>query len=382
MRVPLLIPRAFYLLLTFTISQASLCQSWKAQFRDSTDGAFDASQWMSKVYGFVPLANIITEPALDIGGLGALVFIKRKFDDQGNPKPVPPDIYGLGGMGTANGSWGLGGAYLGYWKEDRLRYRGAAGYGSFNLDYYRTGLLGNERRFAFNIQGFILVQEVSFRLLKAPLFAGLQYTFSDNKAEFESDLNLEIPGVNPGFLDTRTGGLGPLLTYDSRDNLFTPNKGLKAQLLWQYYDEIFGGKPRFHRFHTFMLGYVAFNPRLVGSIRLDARFASERTPFYSLPYVELRGVPALRYQGNQVYVVETEERWNFNKRWSVVGFAGWGKGIFEEEEFSEADNAWNMGGGIRYLLARLFGLYAGADIARGPEDWAFYIVFGSSWARL
>jgi hypothetical protein len=36
------------------------------------------------------------------------------------------------------------------------------------------------------------------------------------------------------------------------------------------------------------------------------------------------------------------------------------------------------GFGIRYLLARLFGLYTGLDIARGPEDWAFYIQVGSA----
>ena len=34
---------------------------------------------------------------------------------------------------------------------------------------------------------------------------------------------------------------------------------------------------------------------------------------------------------------------------------------------------------FRYLMARLLGLYTGIDIARGPEDWAFYIQVGSAW---
>jgi hypothetical protein len=37
--------------------------------------------------------------------------------------------------------------------------------------------------------------------------------------------------------------------------------------------------------------------------------------------------------------------------------------------------------GFRYLLARKFKLRVGVDIARGPEDFAYYIVFGSNWLK-
>jgi len=40
---------------------------------------------------------------------------------------------------------------------------------------------------------------------------------------------------------------------------------------------------------------------------------------------------------------------------------------------------WNAGGGFRYLTAREFGLQMGVDVARGPEQWAIYVVFGNSW---
>jgi hypothetical protein len=66
------------------------------------------------------------------------------------------------------------------------------------------------------------------------------------------------------------------------------------------------------------------------------------------------------------------------KRWGVVGFAGYGQTINDNTGGSKA---WNAGGGFRYLIARLFGLKMGIDVARGPEDWAFYVVFGSAWMR-
>jgi len=62
----------------------------------------------------------------------------------------------------------------------------------------------------------------------------------------------------------------------------------------------------------------------------------------------------------------------------VVGFGGYGKTFNDEIQGS---SAWNGGAGFRYLMARLFGLKMGIDVARGPEQWAVYVVFGSAWLR-
>ena len=42
--------------------------------------------------------------------------------------------------------------------------------------------------------------------------------------------------------------------------------------------------------------------------RLDGRFANGDTPFYALPYIDLRGIPALRYQGEDGLMTEVEAR--------------------------------------------------------------------------
>ena len=373
---------SYALIAILLLSSNANGQEKLAQFKDSLDHAFDISQWMSQVYGFVPITSLITEPALDYGLAGALVFVKRKYDQNGRPLQLPPDIYGIGGLVTGNGSWGVGLGYQGFWKQDQWRYQGVTGYGSFNLDYYRQDRLGNDRRIGFNIEGFIITQEISRRFLKAPWFVGLRYTLASSSLTLQEELDLTIPGIDPDLFKIRTGGLGGVVTFDSRDNMLTPNKGIRGRALMQYFDDIFGSEVTFNRKEFYVLGYLPVSHKLFGSLRLDARFASEETPFYSLPFVELRGIPTMRYQGNTVLVIETEERWNFSRRWSVVGFGGWGKGVFEDQSFSEGENAWNAGAGIRYLLARVFKMYAGVDVARGPEDWAFYITFGSAWARL
>jgi hypothetical protein len=51
------------------------------------------------------------------------------------------------------------------------------------------------------------------------------------------------------------------------------------------------------------------------------------------------------------------------------------------DELSFNGIVWNAGSGFRYLIARQLGLKMGIDVARGPENWAFYIVFGNTWLR-
>jgi len=110
--------------------------------------------------------------------------------------------------------------------------------------------------------------------------------------------------------------------------------------------------------------------------------ATGDTPFYALPFVALRGIPALRYQGDLTFLAETEQLYNITPRWGLLGFTGIGTAIKSLDNSNlKNDVVWNAGGGFRYLLARKLGLKMGMDIARGPEDWAFYITIGTGWIK-
>jgi hypothetical protein len=78
-------------------------------------------------------------------------------------------------------------------------------------------------------------------------------------------------------------------------------------------------------------------------------------------------------------MLESELRWNFTSRWALVGFAGVGRAFGRFVDFDEAESIYTRGTGIRYLIASKLGLYAGVDVARGPEERAFYIQLGSAW---
>ena len=66
----------------------------------------------------------------------------------------------------------------------------------------------------------------------------------------------------------------------------------------------------------------------------------------------------------------------------MVAFGGIGKAYPEISEFADVDLAYSYGTGFRYYLAKKFGLHMGLDFAWGPDDFAFYVTFGSGWMRL
>ena len=117
---------------------------------------------------------------------------------------------------------------------------------------------------------------------------------------------------------------------------------------------------------------------MLGS-RLDGRTAHGEVPFYQLPYIELRGIPAGRYQDENVAVGEAEPRWNVTPRWALIGFIGAGRAWGRRDGFDDVDTEVAKGGDLRYLIARRLKLYAGLDYGWGPDDEAFYIQVGSAW---
>ena len=49
---------------------------WQRKFVDPDDGKLDASEFLVSAYGFVPMATIITDPAVGYGGSLGLIFIR------------------------------------------------------------------------------------------------------------------------------------------------------------------------------------------------------------------------------------------------------------------------------------------------------------------
>jgi hypothetical protein len=348
-------------------------------FRDSLDNAFDISRWLLDIHGFIPLLSPITEPAVGYGLVGAGVyFIPQKKSI--SPGFKMPDIVGLGGGFTQNGTWFVGAGYMGFWKDNSIRYRGALGYANVRLKYYgrNDGFLSSSPA-SFRLESFFILQQVQFRIPKSKFFLGCNYLFNKTTIHFFEEV--DIPGIDPRDRDLINSGITLMGEYDSFNNILSPSRGVRIQLSYRTYLELLGSDRNSKRLGFFTLAFIPVMKRWVAGLRLESKLASGRTPFYMLPYIHLRGVPAMRYQGELTALAETEQYFNVYKRWGLVVFGGYGRTVNDLGGSVKGSNAWNAGGGFRYLVARQLGLQMGMDVARGPENWAFYIVFGSSWLR-
>jgi len=98
--------------------------------------------------------------------------------------------------------------------------------------------------------------------------------------------------------------------------------------------------------------------------------------------INLRGVPAARFQGRHTLVTELELDWSVSPRWTLVVFGGDGRVSAEDfEDLADADDVFSYGAGFRYTLARKLGIKGGLDFAWSKEDSGIYITVGSAWPR-
>jgi outer membrane protein assembly factor BamA len=281
-------------------------------------------------------------------------------------------------MYTINNSYLLGGFRIGTWSKLRAKYRILGGYGNINLAYYKE-VNDQELKTNFNFKMVPLVGSLQPIIRGTKMSAGIKYMYIQTQVRLESETLPEY--VTNKELDSRVSMPGAIVDYDSRDNIFTPDKGYYAfaSLMWS--NSIFASDYNYENLNVYGLAYYSLRKNLIAGFRLEMQQVFGATPFYLKPYINLRGIPAMRYQGNIFSLGETEFRWDFVPRWSVVAFAGTGKAYDEWSGFDDTSWRTSGGAGFRYLAARVFKLRMGLDIARGPEQWAYYIVFGSTWAR-
>jgi outer membrane protein assembly factor BamA len=173
----------------------------------------------------------------------------------------------------------------------------------------------------------------------------------------------------------------PSLTYDTRDNIFTPTRGAYFEASAGVFSPALGADDEFQRASLLGMYYVPVCPRLYLGIRGSASASFGNEPFYLRPFISLRGVPIMRYQGEEVAQIEGELRWQFWKRFSLIGFAGGGAAWTHLERFENSRKLITGGAGLRYEIARKYGIHMGLDVARGPDNTAIYVQIGSAWAR-
>src|SRR5690242_14725626 len=194
--------------------------------KDSLDKKFDLSDYVIEAKGFIPVASIITEPAL--GGFGVVlapVFIKRRppYVDTIHGKevhtPIQPDITGAVGLISLNGSWGALAFRSGTLIKSRIKYMIGGGFINLNMSYFKTLPELGDKEMKFNIKNLPLLLQGIKRIGFSHWYAGGRYLFMDSKLEYEGDHSIDsiAKKLEKENLLSQIGGI---IELDNRDNIF------------------------------------------------------------------------------------------------------------------------------------------------------------------
>ena len=341
------------------------------------EGDLDLSEYMSQAYGLLAVPIVITEPALGYGGGATLLYLHDTLMGQKSStgRRIPPSISGAVVFRTENGTEGVGGFHIGYWLEDTLRTATYIGKPNVFIDIYA----GN-KAVQLNVDGQFFLQSVKKRIGESNWFLGASYMY------IKSDLNVDFD-LKPIAKEETIASVSLITDYDTRNNILTPTQGMFLSARAQIYDEAVGGDYNFVNYKVTNLFYNKMNEK----INLDFSLVGETVDGeqreiapYLYPFISMRGLPLLKYQGGSVVTVQTEFSYNFTPRWEGTLFGGIGKAFSQQVvgsdvAFSDAENIVAGGVGFRYLIAEKFGLKAGIDIATSKDGTSFYIQMGTAW---
>lgn len=410
--------KVIYIVISISIFLLSLSaqasSTFESMFLDPEDGNLDASKYLTEnAYGFLPIPIIITDPSVDGGlGLAGLFFHEdeealhtrqeaMRSSDNAAMHLMPPSVSFLAGAATGNKSYFGGGGHLGFFNEGKIRYMGFVGAANVNLDFYGSaGMLTNpDYDKAFNdylsknpidvkTKAAMTAHYVKFKIPKTRIFLGPKISYltseiSINNFKGCSQLSPEACNeINERLqTDIKTAGIGLVGEWDSRSNFFSPQEGYRVQLEYMVYDDAIGSDLNYEYLNIKDLNYWKLSDRFRTNLRLDwqAAYTNDKLPPLAIPGMILRGIPAMKYQGERVAVAEAEFIWQIDYRWSVSVFGGSGRAAKESKQLKDASSINTQGLGFRYRIARRYGFDMGLDIAQGPDDTVFYIQAGSAW---
>jgi hypothetical protein len=360
----------------------------ESESAEHDDAETDEPKPEKERFRLLPIPIFITEPAIGEGlGVTLALFhpVKQgKVADERvatpgsiaqmpNSREAPPVVTAAVAAYTSNDTWFAGLGHVNNWRNDSIRYAGALATARVNSSIYLLG-----RPVSFSMNADIIFQELKFRLGQSDFMLGAGFTYLSASNRFGPGLP-DDPTDDRFAVDFRDIALSSKLAYESRDNATNPTSGQLFELGLSRHDQAIGGSYDYWSWNAKALSFHPLAERLTLGLRLEVSGVDGRPPFFAYPYVKLRGIPALRYQDKMAGSAEVEGRYLLAPRWEVSAFAGAGYISAEIPLYDNPDSIYNFGVGGRYKVFVAHNVWMGVDLARGPEDWNWYVQIGQAW---
>lgn len=201
-----------------------------------------------------------------------------------------------------------------------------------------------------------------------PLFVGLNYAGVWSSVR-DAD-GQKFQGVR-GENEFMAMGLGPSLTWDSRDSLSWPQRGNFAEGKFTVFDPIFGGDLSYRRLALDVRHYQPLWLKHILAMRLVTQAVWGEVPFQRMPQLGgptlFRGWFGGQLRESLLIALEAEYRVPITKRWAAVAFGSVGRVAAGVKHFDVRDLRAAGGGGVRFSVDKRDRVNIRLDLAYGDK---------------
>lgn len=263
-----------------------------------------------------------------------------------------------------------------YIKEEDYHLKGSVSYMKFLDKFYG---IGNKTTQEMEEKYTSFITRIKLSLLKkilSNLSVGLEFEFeSNNVIEVEEDGQLasgEILGSEGGI----SSGIGALLNWDSRDNIFFPKRGFFFQFSAKLFGRTLGGDYIFSKYNLDFRKYLSLFSTHVLAFQGYIDVITGDPPLQILPRLGgqniMRGYYRGRYRDKNLVAFQIEYRMPVWKRIGLVGFLGFGDVSDKLRDFRLRSIRPTIGLGIRYQINREERMNVRLDIGFSKESSGVY----------
>jgi hypothetical protein len=323
----------------------------------------EKSPWL-----LIPIFQSNPKLGTSVGGLAGYVHY---FDEKSRPS-----IFAVQGQYTSTESIVAGVMARASWDEDWQRVIAGMVYGYIKNDYgdylgtgvplqSNSDVKGMIGRYTHRVHGnwFLGVQ-------------GLYQNFGIGGETAFDDMVLDVLGVAP----YKSGGLGLVAQYDSRDNENSPTRGWLATLNNMAYREALGGETDFDVVRADFRYYMPHGKGNVLAVRQLNHFTDD-APTQVKAAVQLRGYKIGQYNGDFMSQIEVEERYRFAEKFTASLFVGIACTYGGGRNCSDSANLYPAGGvGVQYIVKPKEGIVLNLEYAAGKDsNYGFYLKLGYAY---
>ena len=308
------------------------------------EGEGEINGQQRKNYAVAPI--VVSNPSIGTGaGATGMVFYDVGSDRAGQPRSSVQ----LVGAYTHTDSYFVGLLNGLHMLHDQVRSKAGLFHATINNEFRDP--LGGEADFATDI--WAAFAQVTYRI-QGDWFLGVQGLVSD--VQYRPDTPQDADYLDRiGAEDTTSGGIGPVVSYDSRDNIHYPTSGTLAEIKGFVKPHAWGNDADYAVGDLVINHFTQLTDDRVLALRIFGRTGTDDTPYSDKSLLgqgsDLRGFKSGEISGLTLLSGQVEHRWQFAERWGAVVFGGLAK-LWDDdlEALITEDLYYSVGAGIRFML--------------------------------